>query len=156
MQQFLPEMLMVIFVFLSWSPAGAIRAGRNPAVYKFLGEIIHVDGQSCVSLIGHRERSHTNTDLLIKHTVSRTNPCLIHRVNCTLLLQRSLDLENTIAVSLTCGPRTHLSASHVVVFSNLYIFAMVSRKFSLVHTLNLHTHWIYEQLAIHLHVMEFS
>uniref|UniRef100_A0A0E0K614 Saccharopine dehydrogenase (NAD(+), L-glutamate-forming) n=1 Tax=Oryza punctata TaxID=4537 RepID=A0A0E0K614_ORYPU len=28
----------------SWSPAGAIRAGRNPAVYKFLGEIIHVDG----------------------------------------------------------------------------------------------------------------
>ncbi|XP_037452533.1 alpha-aminoadipic semialdehyde synthase-like isoform X1 [Triticum dicoccoides] len=28
----------------SWSPAGAIRAGRNPAVYKFLGEIINVDG----------------------------------------------------------------------------------------------------------------
>uniref|UniRef100_A0A0E0NLU1 Saccharopine dehydrogenase (NAD(+), L-glutamate-forming) n=1 Tax=Oryza rufipogon TaxID=4529 RepID=A0A0E0NLU1_ORYRU len=28
----------------SWSPAGAIRAGRNPAVYKFHGEIIHVDG----------------------------------------------------------------------------------------------------------------
>ncbi|KAF7091513.1 hypothetical protein CFC21_094081, partial [Triticum aestivum] len=28
----------------SWSPAGAIRAGRNPAVYKFLGEIIDVDG----------------------------------------------------------------------------------------------------------------
>ncbi|EEE57929.1 hypothetical protein OsJ_08631 [Oryza sativa Japonica Group] len=30
----------------SWSPAGAIRAGRNPAVYKFHGEIIHVDGFS--------------------------------------------------------------------------------------------------------------
>ncbi|VAI61795.1 unnamed protein product [Triticum turgidum subsp. durum] len=29
----------------SWSPAGAIRAGRNPAVYKFLGEIINVDGK---------------------------------------------------------------------------------------------------------------
>ncbi|VAI50353.1 unnamed protein product [Triticum turgidum subsp. durum] len=28
----------------SWSPAGAIRAGRNPAVYKFLGETINVDG----------------------------------------------------------------------------------------------------------------
>uniref|UniRef100_A0A0D9VLW6 Saccharopine dehydrogenase (NAD(+), L-glutamate-forming) n=1 Tax=Leersia perrieri TaxID=77586 RepID=A0A0D9VLW6_9ORYZ len=28
----------------SWSPAGAISAGRNPAVYKFLGEIINVDG----------------------------------------------------------------------------------------------------------------
>ncbi|KAL7096184.1 hypothetical protein ACP275_10G067200 [Erythranthe tilingii] len=28
----------------SWSPAGAIRAGRNPAVYKYNGEIVHVDG----------------------------------------------------------------------------------------------------------------
>lgn len=28
----------------SWSPAGAIRAGKNPAVYKFLGEVVHVDG----------------------------------------------------------------------------------------------------------------
>ncbi|KAH6818412.1 lysine-ketoglutarate reductase/saccharopine dehydrogenase bifunctional enzyme [Perilla frutescens var. frutescens] len=28
----------------SWSPVGAIRAGRNPAVYKFNGEIVHVDG----------------------------------------------------------------------------------------------------------------
>lgn len=28
----------------SWSPAGAIRAGRNSAVYKFRGETIHVDG----------------------------------------------------------------------------------------------------------------
>ncbi|KAK3159292.1 hypothetical protein QOZ80_2AG0148270 [Eleusine coracana subsp. coracana] len=30
----------------SWSPAGAIRAGKNPAVFKFLGEIIHVDGNT--------------------------------------------------------------------------------------------------------------
>ncbi|KAL0308366.1 UNVERIFIED_CONTAM: Alpha-aminoadipic semialdehyde synthase [Sesamum radiatum] len=28
----------------SWSPAGAIRAGRNPATYKYNGEIVHVDG----------------------------------------------------------------------------------------------------------------
>ncbi|KAJ4837985.1 hypothetical protein Tsubulata_043191 [Turnera subulata] len=28
----------------SWSPAGAIRAGRNPATYKSQGEIVHVDG----------------------------------------------------------------------------------------------------------------
>ncbi|KAK6147547.1 hypothetical protein DH2020_018459 [Rehmannia glutinosa] len=28
----------------SWSPAGAIRAGRNPAMYKYNGEIVHVDG----------------------------------------------------------------------------------------------------------------
>ncbi|GER41742.1 bifunctional lysine-ketoglutaratereductase/saccharopine dehydrogenase [Striga asiatica] len=28
----------------SWSPAGAIRAGRNPAIYKYNGEIIRVDG----------------------------------------------------------------------------------------------------------------
>ncbi|KAG6428524.1 hypothetical protein SASPL_112776 [Salvia splendens] len=28
----------------SWSPIGAIRAGRNPAVYKHDGEIVHVDG----------------------------------------------------------------------------------------------------------------
>lgn len=35
------------FLFCSWSPAGAIRAGRNPAVYKFHGEIIHVDGNIC-------------------------------------------------------------------------------------------------------------
>lgn len=28
----------------SWSPAGAIRAGTNPATYKHLGEVIYVDG----------------------------------------------------------------------------------------------------------------
>ncbi|KAL5698600.1 hypothetical protein ACHQM5_029617 [Ranunculus cassubicifolius] len=28
----------------SWNPAGAIKAGRNPATYKSLGDIIHVDG----------------------------------------------------------------------------------------------------------------
>ncbi|XP_034577051.1 alpha-aminoadipic semialdehyde synthase isoform X2 [Setaria viridis] len=30
----------------SWNPAGALRSGKNPAVYKFLGETIHVDGSS--------------------------------------------------------------------------------------------------------------
>jgi alpha-aminoadipic semialdehyde synthase len=30
----------------SWNPAGAVRSGKNPAVYKFLGETIHVDGSS--------------------------------------------------------------------------------------------------------------
>nr|CAB3451289.1 unnamed protein product [Digitaria exilis] len=30
----------------SWNPAGAVRSGKNPAVYKFLGETIHVDGFS--------------------------------------------------------------------------------------------------------------
>lgn len=30
----------------SWSPAGAIRSGRNPATYKHHGEIKHVDGDS--------------------------------------------------------------------------------------------------------------
>ncbi|XP_030488694.2 alpha-aminoadipic semialdehyde synthase [Cannabis sativa] len=29
----------------SWNPAGAIRAGRNPATYKSNGKIIHVDGE---------------------------------------------------------------------------------------------------------------
>ncbi|XP_030470421.1 alpha-aminoadipic semialdehyde synthase isoform X1 [Syzygium oleosum] len=29
----------------SWNPAGAIRAGRNPALYKSHGETIHVDGE---------------------------------------------------------------------------------------------------------------
>ncbi|KAL8492642.1 hypothetical protein ACS0TY_024003 [Phlomoides rotata] len=28
----------------SWSPAGAIRAGRNPAVYRRNGQVVHVDG----------------------------------------------------------------------------------------------------------------
>ncbi|CAL9771345.1 unnamed protein product [Musa acuminata subsp. burmannicoides] len=28
----------------SWNPAGALRAGRNSATYKYLGEIVHVDG----------------------------------------------------------------------------------------------------------------
>ncbi|XP_019455443.1 PREDICTED: alpha-aminoadipic semialdehyde synthase [Lupinus angustifolius] len=28
----------------SWSPVGAIRAGRNPATYKYRGETVHVDG----------------------------------------------------------------------------------------------------------------
>jgi hypothetical protein len=40
------EMLIVIFLLFSWNPAGALRAGKNPAVYKFLGETIHVDGKS--------------------------------------------------------------------------------------------------------------
>ncbi|KAF7837603.1 alpha-aminoadipic semialdehyde synthase [Senna tora] len=30
----------------SWSPAGAIRAGRNPATYRYCGETVHVDGDS--------------------------------------------------------------------------------------------------------------
>ncbi|XP_073140390.1 alpha-aminoadipic semialdehyde synthase isoform X2 [Henckelia pumila] len=30
----------------SWSPAGAVRAGRNPATYKHHGEIKHVDGNN--------------------------------------------------------------------------------------------------------------
>ncbi|KAG2662088.1 hypothetical protein PVAP13_1KG526730 [Panicum virgatum] len=30
----------------SWNPAGAVHSGKNPAVYKFLGETIHVDGSS--------------------------------------------------------------------------------------------------------------
>ncbi|KAK4478988.1 hypothetical protein RD792_014495 [Penstemon davidsonii] len=30
----------------SWSPAGAIRAGRNPATYKYNGEIVNVDGDN--------------------------------------------------------------------------------------------------------------
>lgn len=29
----------------SWSPAGAIRAGWNPATYRYQGEIIHVEGE---------------------------------------------------------------------------------------------------------------
>jgi hypothetical protein len=40
------EMLIVIFLLFSWNPAGALRTGKNPAVYKFLGETIHVDGKS--------------------------------------------------------------------------------------------------------------
>ncbi|KAL0338828.1 UNVERIFIED_CONTAM: Alpha-aminoadipic semialdehyde synthase [Sesamum angustifolium] len=35
----------------SWSPAGAIRAGRNPATYKYNGEIVHVDGEFVTSTI---------------------------------------------------------------------------------------------------------
>ncbi|PWZ20734.1 hypothetical protein Zm00014a_027220 [Zea mays] len=31
---------------MSWNPAGALRSGKNPAVYKFLGETIHVDGHN--------------------------------------------------------------------------------------------------------------
>lgn len=30
----------------SWNPAGAIRAGRNPATYRYQGEIVHVDGEN--------------------------------------------------------------------------------------------------------------
>ncbi|RYR30787.1 hypothetical protein Ahy_B01g055553 [Arachis hypogaea] len=29
-----------------FSPVGAIRAGRNPATYKYCGETIHIDGDS--------------------------------------------------------------------------------------------------------------
>ncbi|KAK2992579.1 hypothetical protein RJ640_009189, partial [Escallonia rubra] len=30
----------------SWNPAGAIRSGRNPATYRYNGEILHVDGEN--------------------------------------------------------------------------------------------------------------
>lgn len=33
-----------LYICFSWNPAGAIRAGRNPAKYKSNGDIIHVDG----------------------------------------------------------------------------------------------------------------
>lgn len=32
-------------VLFSWNPAGAVRAGRNPATYRYQGEIVHVDGK---------------------------------------------------------------------------------------------------------------
>lgn len=39
----------------SWSPAGAIRAGRNPATYKSNGEIVNVDGKNLYdSAVKHR------------------------------------------------------------------------------------------------------
>lgn len=31
--------------YFSWSPVGAIRAGRNPATYLDHGETVHVDGK---------------------------------------------------------------------------------------------------------------
>ena len=34
-----------LYFYFSWSPAGAIRAGRNPATYKSQGQIVHVDGK---------------------------------------------------------------------------------------------------------------
>ncbi|KAJ1418760.1 Saccharopine dehydrogenase, NADP binding domain [Sesbania bispinosa] len=30
----------------SWNPVGAIRAGRNPATYKYCGETVHIDGDN--------------------------------------------------------------------------------------------------------------
>jgi hypothetical protein len=42
--------LIIIFLLFSWNPAGALRSGKNPAVYKFLGETIHVDGKSVTVL----------------------------------------------------------------------------------------------------------
>lgn len=38
------ELLSYQLLF-SWNPAGAIRAGRNPATYRSQGEIVHVDGK---------------------------------------------------------------------------------------------------------------
>lgn len=35
---------LTVIVF-SWNPAGAIRSGRNPATYRYHGEIIHVNGE---------------------------------------------------------------------------------------------------------------
>ncbi|GKC76519.1 alpha-aminoadipic semialdehyde synthase, partial [Tanacetum coccineum] len=32
-----------------WNPAGAIRAGQNPATYRQDGEIVHVDGEDLYS-----------------------------------------------------------------------------------------------------------
>jgi hypothetical protein len=49
--KFFPEMVMVIFPLFSWNPAGAVRSGKNPAVYKFLGETIHVDGKFVMCLL---------------------------------------------------------------------------------------------------------
>lgn len=31
--------------YFSWSPAGAIRSGRNPATYRSHGETLHIDGK---------------------------------------------------------------------------------------------------------------
>jgi hypothetical protein len=31
--------------YFSWNPAGAIRAGRNPATYRSHGETLHIDGK---------------------------------------------------------------------------------------------------------------
>jgi len=49
--KFFPEMVMFVFPLFSWNPAGAVRAGKNPAVYKFLGETIHVDGKIVTRLL---------------------------------------------------------------------------------------------------------
>lgn len=31
--------------YFSWSPAGVIKSGRNPATYRYHDEVIHVDGK---------------------------------------------------------------------------------------------------------------
>lgn len=41
--------------FFSWNPAGAIRAGRNPATYKSQGETVHVNGKLSTSITSQRK-----------------------------------------------------------------------------------------------------
>lgn len=31
--------------YVSWNPAGAIRAGSNPAIYRYEGETVKVEGK---------------------------------------------------------------------------------------------------------------
>lgn len=48
---------------------------------------------------------------------------------CLVTLQQSHELESNIGVSITYGPMAHQSSLHWMLFSNLYIFAMLLNKF---------------------------
>jgi len=39
------KMAHLVANYFSWNPVGAIRAGRNPATYKYHGETLHIDGK---------------------------------------------------------------------------------------------------------------
>jgi hypothetical protein len=58
--------ILLLFNY-SWNPAGAIRAGRNPAAYKLLGETVNVNGLFSYLFSWTYVNCPFNTSFIVQH-----------------------------------------------------------------------------------------
>ncbi|KAG8376285.1 hypothetical protein BUALT_Bualt09G0047300 [Buddleja alternifolia] len=108
----------------SWSPAGAIRAGRNPATYKYNGETLHVDGFG--EIMGTLARIgffNTNANPILKNETRPTyRTFLLALLNChtknsaELILGEKEIAENIVSLGLGKDRETALKTAKTIVF----------------------------------------
>lgn len=68
--------------YFSWNPVGAIRAGRNPATYKYCGETVHIDGKLLINWEYKFQESNKKYIFSIPFFVLRVLTCFCNMYAC--------------------------------------------------------------------------